>query len=265
MLGAAMVQGVPAMAAGTPKVDLILYNARVLTVDRDFSIRSAVAVRGDRIVAVGGNELRRRFRAARAIDLKGQTLMPGFTDTHLHPMPVAPSDIAVGTARSVAEVQAMLRKKAAELGPGKWITGYGWQESNLAENRNLSRADLDAAAPANPVMLIRAGGHSSVSNAAALKIAGIDRSTPDPKSGLIEHDAGGEPNGIIRERGDLVRKFIPNATWAEMRTPISPGCAAYWHWASPAFSMPAARSTMNPSAREEPLTGMRRACSRGRT
>jgi predicted amidohydrolase YtcJ len=182
MLGAAMVQGVPAMAAGTPKVDLILYNARVLTVDRDFSIRSAVAVRGDRIVAVGGNELRRRFRAARAIDLKGQTLMPGFTDT---------SASHARRAQRYRRGHGAQRRRgaghAAQEGRG---TGAGqmdhrlWlAESNLAENRNLSRADLDAAAPANPVMLIRAGGHSSVSNAAALKIAGIDRSTPDPKAG----------------------------------------------------------------------------------
>jgi predicted amidohydrolase YtcJ len=130
---------------------------------------------------------------------------------------VAPNDIAVGEAHSVAEVQAMLRRKAAELGPGKWITGSQWQESNLAENRNLTRADLDAASPDNPVFLVRAGAHSAVANSAALKIAGIDRTTPDPKSGIIEHDAAGEPNGIIRERTDLVRRFIPPPSWEAMR------------------------------------------------
>jgi hypothetical protein len=130
---------------------------------------------------------------------------------------MAPNDIAVQSAHSVAEVQDMLRKKAAQLGPGQWITGYGWQESNLAEKRNLTRADLDAATPDNPVMLVRAGAHSAVSNSAALKIAKIDRTTPDPKSGLIEHDAAGEPNGIIRERFDLVSAFIPTPSWESMR------------------------------------------------
>ncbi|MBT2186801.1 amidohydrolase [Sphingobium nicotianae] len=218
ILALGLLMGVSALpAAAREQADLILHHGKVLTVDPKFSVKSVVVVRGDRIVAVGGEELRKRYAAAKEIDLGGRTLMPGFTDTHLHPQPVAPSDIDSGAARSVGEVQDMLRRKAAELGPGKWITGCCWQESNLAENRNLSRADLDAATPNNPVILIRNGGHSSVSNSMALKIAGLDRNTPDPKSGLIEHDASGELNGIIRERNDLVRKFVPPATFAEMR------------------------------------------------
>lgn len=209
----------PAQAAGAEPVDLIIHHANVLTVDKDFSVKSAVAVKGERIVAVGGEDLLARYAAAQVIDLGGRTLMPGFIDTHLHPIPLAPSDIVVAEARSIADVQDMLRKKAAELGPGKWITGYGWQESNFAEKRNLSRADLDAGAPQNPVLLTRAGAHSAVANSLALKIAGIDRTTPDPKSGLIEHDAAGEPNGVIRERQDIVRQFIPAPSWAEMRGP----------------------------------------------
>lgn len=206
----------PGLAAAKP-VDLLLFNGKVLTVDKAFSVKSAVAVRGEKIVAVGGDELRDRFTAAREIDLKGRTLLPGFTDTHVHLKPVSPHDIDVAAARSVADVQHMLRMKAAQLGPGKWITGYGWQESNLAEKRNLSRADLDAGAPDNPVMLVRAGSHSTVSNSAAFKIAGIDRTTADPKDGLIEHDANGAPNGIIRERSDLVDKFIPRDSWQSLR------------------------------------------------
>ncbi|OJW57619.1 MAG: hypothetical protein BGO57_00345 [Sphingomonadales bacterium 63-6] len=199
------------------KVDLLLHGGKVLTVDADFSVKSVVVVEGEKILAVGGEELREKYEGEREIDLGGRTLMPGFTDTHLHPMPIAPSDIDAGGARSIAELQDMLRKKAAELGPGKWITGFGWQESNLAENRNILRSDLDAVTPDNPVLLVRNGGHSSVSNSLALKIAGIDRNTPDPKSGLIEHDANGELNGIIRERTDLVRNFIPKPSWEEMR------------------------------------------------
>jgi predicted amidohydrolase YtcJ len=204
-------------AAAKEKADLILHHGKVLTVDPAFSVKSVVVVKGDKILAVGGEDLRAKYEGAKEIDLRGRTLMPGFTDTHLHPIPVAPSDIDVASARSVAEVQDMLRRKAAQLGPGKWITGYGWQESNFAEKRNLSLADLDAASPDNPVLLVRAGAHSSVSNTAAFKIAGIDRNTPDPKSGLIEHDANGALNGVIRERTDLIRKFIPPASWDEMR------------------------------------------------
>ncbi|WP_226017979.1 amidohydrolase [Novosphingobium sp. FKTRR1] len=228
-------------AAATPalakeQVDLILHDGKVLTVDKAFSVRSAIAVKGERIVATGGEDLLTRYDAAKVIDLKGRTLLPGFIDAHLHPFPVKPSDIAVAEAKSIGEVQDQLRKKAALLGPGKWITGYGWQESNFTEKRNLSRADLDAAAPNNPVMLVRAGSHSAVANSAALKIAAIDKTTPDPKSGLIEHDAAGEPNGVIRERFDLVAKFIPQPTWAEMREPnivwlksiLALGITSFW-------------------------------------
>jgi len=214
--------GLLATASATPglareKVDLILFHGKVLTVDSAFSIKSAVAVRDKKIVAVGGDEIRKRYAAEREIDLGGRTLMPGFTDTHLHPIVPTPSDIDVANAHSVAEVQAMLRNKAAELGPGKWITGFGWQESNLAEKRNLTRADLDAATPDNPVFMIRNGGHSAVSNSLAFKLARIDRNTPDPATGLIEHDADGEPNGIIRERYEMVRDLVPQPSWEAMR------------------------------------------------
>jgi predicted amidohydrolase YtcJ len=175
--------------------------------------------------------------------------MPGFTDTHLHPKPMAPNDIAVQSAHSVAEVQDMLRKKAAQLGPGKWITGYGWQESNLAEKRNLTRADLDAATPDNPVMLVRAGAHSAVSNSAALKIAKIDRTTPDPKSGLIEHDAAGEPNGSSANASIWSAHSSPRPAGNRCARPISAGSRTSSRSASPAFMTPAARSTTNPSAR----------------
>jgi predicted amidohydrolase YtcJ len=203
--------------AAPQSADLILYHGRVLTVDAQNSVKSAVVVRDGRIVATGGDDLRGKYRAAKEVDLGGRTLMPGFTDTHLHPQTVSPRDIDAASARSIGDIQTMLRAKAAQLGPGEWITGYGWQESNFKEDRNLSKADLDAATPDNPVMLVRAGGHSSVSNSAALKLAGVDRSTADPKSGLIEHGADGDPNGIIRERYDIVGKLIPKDKWEEVR------------------------------------------------
>jgi len=213
---ATMLAGISGTAFAAP-ADLLLYNAHVLTVDAHDSVRSAVAIRDGHIVETGGDELRGKYQATRSIDLGGRTLLPGFTDTHLHPMAVSPRDIDAAAARSIGEVQAMLRAKAAKLGKGEWITGFGWQESNFAEKRNLTRADLDAAAPDNPVMLIRAGGHSSVSNSMALRLAQVDRTTPDPKSGLIEHDATGEINGIIRERYDLVGKLIPKDKWEDLR------------------------------------------------
>jgi len=217
LLGASVL---PMAVQAQEAVDLILHDGKVLTVDAAFSVQSAVAVRGGRIVATGSESLLDRYSADKVIDLHGQTLLPGFIDAHLHPIPIGPSDVNPLIAHSIAEIQAMVRKKAAELGPGKWITGYGWQEAALAEKRNLTRADLDAAAPDNPVLLVRAGAHSAAANSLALKLAGVDRTTPDPKGGLIEHDANGEPGGIIRERQDIVERFIPPPTWAEMKAPM---------------------------------------------
>ncbi len=210
----------PGFASAKTAADLILHNGQVLTVDAAFSRATAVVVRAGRIVGTGGEDVLDQYSAPQVIDLHGRTLLPGFIDTHLHPIPIGPSDIDPQSARSVGDIQALVRAKAAELGPGRWITGYGWQEAALAEHRNLTRADLDAAAPANPVLLVRAGAHSAVANSLALKLAGIDRSTPDPKGGLIEHDASGEPGGIIRERQDIIEALIPPPTWAAMKAPM---------------------------------------------
>lgn len=197
--------------------DLILYDGKVLTVDKSFSVESAIVVKDGKILAVGGSELTEAYSAPRKVDLKGRTVIPGFMDTHLHPQSMSHRAIDPTKAKSIVEIQAQLRAKAKRLGPGEWIIGYGWDEALLAEKRNITRKDLDVATPNNPVVLTRAGGHSCVGNSLALKAAGITRTTEDPKSGLIEHYADGEPNGIIRERCDLFRKLVPPDTWAEMK------------------------------------------------
>src|SRR6185369_36164 len=201
MVGALLLGA--AVAAHAEPADLLLFNGQVLTVDKAFSIHKAVAVKDGRILAVGGDDLAKQYQAPVRIDLKGRTLLPGFMDNHLHPGMRSPRSVEVSDAKSIAEIQARVRAKAKELGPGEWVTGYGWAETNLVEKRNVVRADLDAAAPDNPVALSRAGGHSIVGNSLALKAAGITRLTENPLRGVIEHDANGEPNGIIRERIDL--------------------------------------------------------------
>jgi predicted amidohydrolase YtcJ len=197
--------------------DLVIYDAHVITVDPQFSIKSAVAVKGDKIIAVGGPEIAKNYRAPTMIDLHGRTLMPGFIDTHLHPKGKSPRDIDLAAAHSMAELQQLLRDKAKQLGPGQWITGSGWQEVQFKEDRNINKEDLDPATPNNPVVLVRAGGHSSVGNSMALRLAKVDRNTPDPAGGLIEHEANGEPNGIIRERSDFYLKQVPPDQWEDVK------------------------------------------------
>jgi predicted amidohydrolase YtcJ len=209
----------PSIAQSLPKTaDIVICCGKVLTIDREFSIKSAVAIKDGKIIAVGGDEILRKYTAPKRIDLKGRVLLPGFMDTHLHLIPVAHRDIDMRDVTSIGQLQNLVRQKAKELGDGQWITGNGWDEAKFSEKRNPVRADLDAAAPRNPVALTRAGGHSTVGNSAALKAAGITRDTPDPAKGLIEHDSSGEPNGIIRERSDLYGAHIPLLAWEELRS-----------------------------------------------
>ncbi|MEL0254313.1 MAG: amidohydrolase family protein, partial [Novosphingobium sp.] len=113
----------PALAAPAQQADLLLVNGKVITVDKAFAIRSAVAVKDGRIAAVGGRELTRRWKAPRTIDLKGRTLMPGFIDDHLHLISLSPRSVEPAKARSIAEIGAMVATKAKALGPGEWVVG----------------------------------------------------------------------------------------------------------------------------------------------
>ena len=197
--------------------DLILFNGRIVTVDDAFSIQDAIVIQSGRVVATGSNELRNRYAAARSIDLGGRTVLPGFMDTHIHLGGHSRRYIDFRRTKSLAELREMVSEKARELGPGEWITGGDWDEYHFAEQRKPLRADLDAAAPNNPVALTRAGGHSIVGNSKALQAADINRATPDPERGLIEKDSSGAPNGVIRERNDLYLRLIPPDKPADLR------------------------------------------------
>jgi predicted amidohydrolase YtcJ len=195
--------------AQVQRVDLLLHNGKVLVVDDAFSVRQAIAVRNTKVVEVGGEELIKKYQAARVIDLHGRLLMPGFNDTHIHISGDSRRYVELAGTKSIEELKHKIRSKAKELGSGEWITGYGWAEDDFAENRLPSRADLDEAAPENPIVLSRAGGHSVVANSLALKLAEITRDTPNPSTGVIERDKGGEPTGVIRESFESLTRLVP--------------------------------------------------------
>jgi predicted amidohydrolase YtcJ len=218
VLAGTLLTGATGLADAVTDADVILHDGKVLTVDKNFTIDSAVVIKDGKILAVGGEDLLRSYSAPLVIDLKGRVAMPGFTDTHVHIQSMAPRQISMEGVTSIKILQDRIRAKAAQLGPGQWITGAGWDEAKFTEKRNPHKEDLDAAAPDNPVVLTRAGGHSSVGNSLALKLAHIDRTTPDPKSGLIEHEANGEPNGIIRERNDLYYSLVPRDKFETLRS-----------------------------------------------
>ncbi len=214
---ALVIAAVLAACGGGEPADLVLTGGKVAIADEAFSIHETIVVRDGRVLAVGGAELADRYDATRTVDLGGRLVVPGFNDSHTHIRGNARRHIDLAGTESIAEIQALIRAKIAELGEGEWITGYGWSEDELAEGRRPLRPDLDEAAPDNPVLLTRAGGHSAVANSLALALAGVDRSTPQPEGGVIEYDESGELNGVIRERQGIVGRLVPDATPEELR------------------------------------------------
>lgn len=217
LLIAAWLAGAATAGAQEP-VDLLLHNGKVFAADDLLSTYSAVAVRDGRIAALGWDDLAERYRAARTIDLRGRLALPGFIDTHVHISGDAERHVDLAGLENLAELQARVSRKAEQLGAGEWITGYGWSEDELAEQRRPLRWDLDDAAPANPVVLTRAGGHSSVASSLALEAAGLTPDTETPPGGIIEVDDAGRMNGILREGAQgLVRRFVPDPTRDELQ------------------------------------------------
>ena len=206
-----------AARAQSAAADLVLYNGKIAIADDAFSIYQAVVVNDGKVAAVGGNDLVTAYRATRVIDLKGRTVIPGFNDTHIHLSGQARRHVNLAGTKSMAELKQKIAAKVKELGPGEWVTGSAWSEDELQERRRPLRTDLDEAAPQNPVIISRAGGHSAVANSLALKLAGVTRDTPNPEGGVIERDEQGELNGVIRERQGIVSRLVPQATREELR------------------------------------------------
>ena len=203
--------------------DLILHNARVLTLDPARPGAEAFAVRGGRIAALGASAeiLRGRGRDTRIVDTGGRTAMPGAFDAHPHMDREglkARGGIAIRGLASVAEIVETVREAAARTPAGEWIVTmpmelapehgmprYVSRPDQLAEGRFPDRRDLDAAAPDRPVLIRGIWGwwgtppFPSVANSAALALAGIDRDTKAPYGAEIERDAAGEPSGVMRE------------------------------------------------------------------
>jgi predicted amidohydrolase YtcJ len=207
-----------ALAQAGP-ADLIIRDAHIVTVDPRFSTASAAAIRGGRFIAVGSDAdvLKTRGPNTRVVDLHGQTVLPGFDDTHVHLTAGKDLEIQVDLThiRSIKDIQAALAARVKQSKPGEWIVGTrGWWEYQLAEGRLPTRADLDAVAPNNPVSI--PGPHYAIVNSLALKLAGVTRTTPDPQGGQIYKDATGEPTGLLMDNaGRFVRKFMPQATEAQ--------------------------------------------------
>ncbi|MEA3376640.1 MAG: amidohydrolase [Chloroflexota bacterium] len=194
--------------------DLILYNGKLHTQDPDTPRATAVAMVGGRFAAVGDDAEIRALAGpdTRTLDLGGRLALPGLIDAHFHLRSWALSRrrLSLVEARSLSDLQQRLAERARRAPEGGWILGQGWNETRWPTPGKPTRADLDAAAPAHPVLLWRSDLHLAVANSRALREAGVDADTPDPTQGRIDRDDAGTPTGILRERAvDLVEDAVP--------------------------------------------------------
>ncbi len=196
-------------------------------------LHRCVGLYGDRIAAVSGDPHGLDGLAGAGtvtVDAGDLTLLPAFSDSHEHLLEASRNTllVQVDQARSIAEFTAMVAAAARDAAPGSWIvTSMGWHESNLAENRLPSGAELDAAAPGHPVFA-RRGGHLAIASSAALDRAGVGPGTPDPPGGKIGRLPGGRPSGLL-EGGAVyqVAAFAPAPGRADLVEALRRGSAAY--------------------------------------
>ena len=209
-----------AFTANAP--DILFVNADIYTQAAPARAQ-AMAVRDGRIVAIGSNDEIRKLKGShtQVVDLGGHFVMPGFNDAHVHLAAggLRHFEVDLTGSRSPQEMQQRIADHTKALAPGDWIVGGGWDHTLWAEQQLPTRQDIDSVTGDHPAFLGRVDGHISIANTAALKAAGINATTPDPPGGKIDHDAQGEPTGIIREDPamTLVWSKIPAPTPSQRR------------------------------------------------
>jgi predicted amidohydrolase YtcJ len=230
LLGA-VVSGISACeGVDTNVADLVLTNGNIVTVDEAMPAAQAMAVRGDRIVAVGTSADIESFigSSTEVVDLQGRTAVPGFIEGHGHYVGLGQAKMILDltNTRSFQDIVDMVAEAVPESEPGGWIQGRGWHQEKWDEPATGPgtvdgvpvHAGLSAVSPDNPVILTHASGHASYVNGRALELAGIDQTTSDPSGGTIVRDGDGTATGLLRERaGGLVSSVLSasNSTRSE--------------------------------------------------
>jgi predicted amidohydrolase YtcJ len=201
--------------------DIVFKNANIYTANERAARAQAVAVKGDRIVFVGSNAGAQPYvgSATRVIDLDGQTMLPGMTDAHHHLFGVGFREMTLNLEglTSLEDFLAKVKERVDQAKPGEWVTGRGWIETFWKPPVFPTRWDLDKISPNNPVILERADGHGAVANSAALKIADVNKDTPNPFGGEVSKDKQtGEPNGMLLDAAQgIVRRHEPATSAAD--------------------------------------------------
>jgi len=206
--------------------DLVLRHGKIVTLDAATPIAQAVAIRGDRIVAVGRDADAARWTgpATKAIDLRGMLAVPGFIEGHGHFIGVGEFRLGLDLrdARTWDDIVAQVARAVKQAKPGEWIVGRGWHQSkwDRAPQPNVEgfplHASLSAVSPHNPVLLTHASGHAAFVNARAMELAGITRNTPNPNGGEILKDKQSNPTGLLRETAQSLATRAQEQ-WSEAR------------------------------------------------
>ena len=209
-----LLSAIGVWAQSKPTADLIVTNANVWTVDSKLPRAQAVAIIGERIVAVGSQADVQGWRGAstRVIDAGGKLVLPGFNDAHVHFVSGGQQLDAVdlNDATSAEEFVKRVAQQASKTPKKQWITGGDWDETKWSPAQLPTKEMIDAVTPDNPVFLNRYDGHMSLANSIALRLAGVTASTPDPPGGSIVRDAQGNPTGALKDAAmDYVFKVIP--------------------------------------------------------
>ena len=209
-------------AASPPSnaADTIILNARIYTVNPQQPSAEALAISGEKILAVGTKNEIEKYRGAstRIIDAQGHLVLPGFVDCHIHFMDgsMGLTRVDLNDAKTVAEIQKRVKEYAESHLQEPWITGMEWTYPTFGPSALPDKKILDDVVPTRPVYLVAFDGHSSWANSKALQMAGITRETPDPPNGKIVRDEKGEATGALKESaGDLVARVMPKPTREE--------------------------------------------------
>ncbi len=183
------------------EADLVLKNGAVITMEAALPQAAAIAVSGDRIVAVGSEKeiVNHIGRSTRVIDLHGAFVYPGLIDSHIHIRNLGSLHIQIDVTgtQDKTEILNRVKERLLKSRKGEWILGRGWDQNDWTVKEFPLAADLDAISPGNPVVLERIDGHAYWVNRLTLKLAGMDASTKDPEGGKIVRDATGNPTGIL--------------------------------------------------------------------
>ena len=210
-----------ASRAQQSEADLVIVNARVRTMDKQRPEAEAVAVRANRVAAVGTVAEVRRLAGprTRVVDAKGATVLPGFNDAHVHFLSggFQLSSVDLRDAPTPQEFAARIRRFAGGLPKGRWITGGDWDHERWPGAPLPTKELIDSFTPDRPVFVNRLDGHMALANSYALKLAGVTRETPDPPGGLIVRDpVTGEPTGVLKDAAQsFVWKVIPERSFEE--------------------------------------------------